>query len=357
MFYFCREPLNLPDTTPTQENIRAARRLLDNFLVDFPFANEASKAHALAFMLLPFVREMIEGPTPLHLFDAPKAGTGKSLLMGILSNVFIPYGAAMQTAPKEEDEWRKRLTTNFRDGQSHLLFDNIRELSSENLQAALTAPDCYWRDRLLGYNESLSLPIRCVWAATCNNISGTIEQLRRCVEIRLDARTDRPEERTEFRHPEIRRWLRQRRPKVVGAALTIIRAWVEAGKPGYSGTNPPMGSFEDWTRVMGGILETVGISGFLDNRQDFTEQADGESQTIREFAHEWFTIHGTQQVSANDLLPIARRYFEDRLGEGSERSQAIRLGKLLAHHRDWVLEERRLTVTPTPNGSRYSLRP
>src|SRR5262249_23219991 len=67
---------------PSKDEITAAR---DLFLVEqrgeFPFLNEAHSAHALALGLLLYARDMIDGPTPLHLFEAPEAGTGKNLLL------------------------------------------------------------------------------------------------------------------------------------------------------------------------------------------------------------------------------------------------------------------------------------
>ncbi len=310
VIYHEQIPLNLPSIIPNQRAVDRAVEMLYNLLTDFPFADDASFAHAVAFLLLPFVREMIDGPTPLHLFDAPKAGTGKSLLMSILANVFIPGGIMVQTAPKDEEEWRKRLTTMFRSGSSHLLLDNIRELTSENLQAALTSPACLWQDRLLGQNETLSLPIRCAWAATCNNLQGTIEQLRRCVQIRLDSKMDKPETRSKFRHPDPHLWLSKNRPAVVESVLTLVVAWVAEGRPSYSGKNPPMGSFEGWTRVMGGILESAGIDGFLDNREEFTAQADSESGSINAFIAEWSLLHGTSLKSARELLSLALNFFD-----------------------------------------------
>ncbi len=53
---------------------------------------------------------------------------------------------------------RRYLTTFFRDGGSHLMFDNVRELDSAVLQAALTAPDQLWTDRLLGSNTEGRYP-------------------------------------------------------------------------------------------------------------------------------------------------------------------------------------------------------
>src|SRR5262249_34585029 len=64
--------LTLPPVAdePDEGTRGVALMFLDEILCDFPFKDAASRAHAMAALLLPFVREMIEGPTPLHLFDA-----------------------------------------------------------------------------------------------------------------------------------------------------------------------------------------------------------------------------------------------------------------------------------------------
>jgi hypothetical protein len=61
--------------------------LLDELAGDFPFVSDSDRAHWLAALLLPFVRRMINGPTPLHFVEAPCNGAGKSLLCDIISIV------------------------------------------------------------------------------------------------------------------------------------------------------------------------------------------------------------------------------------------------------------------------------
>jgi hypothetical protein len=68
---------------PSSEQVREARALLlDELLGDFPFADEAARAHALGAMLLPFARELCGARTPLHLIDAPTPGTGERVARG-----------------------------------------------------------------------------------------------------------------------------------------------------------------------------------------------------------------------------------------------------------------------------------
>jgi hypothetical protein len=66
------ENLRLPKipTAPTDRDVERAVALIDDLIGDFPFLNEADRAAAYALLLLPFVRDMIDGPTPLHLLEA-----------------------------------------------------------------------------------------------------------------------------------------------------------------------------------------------------------------------------------------------------------------------------------------------
>src|SRR5208283_4559809 len=69
---------------PSEDEVAEARRLICHELLgDFPFVTNAHRAAAVAPMILPFVRYQIDGPTPLHLFDSPQPGSGKTLLADV----------------------------------------------------------------------------------------------------------------------------------------------------------------------------------------------------------------------------------------------------------------------------------
>ena len=66
---------------PTDDEVEQAKNLLlDEYLVDFPFEGDADRANALAYLLTPFIREMV-GLVPMLILDAPTPGTGKGLLL------------------------------------------------------------------------------------------------------------------------------------------------------------------------------------------------------------------------------------------------------------------------------------
>jgi len=319
---------------PTAVDIAKAHALIvDELLGDFPFISDAERANAVALLLLPFVRPLIHGPVPLHLFEKPQVGTGASLLVEVITSVATGRSPAVMTAGRDEDEWRKRITSSLRAGVQHIQIDNIRErLDSASLAAAITATS--WTDRLLGGNETITLPVRCIWIATGNNPALSSEITRRTVRIRLDAKQDRPWERTEFRHANLRLWALENRSELVWASLTLIRAWFAAGQPSAPSA-PSLGSFEAWARILGGVLNTSGIVGFLDNLKEFYDESDTEGTEIRGFLQAWMDKHGTETVTVSTLFEIATRPDSALdLKAKSEQGQKVRLGRMLAELRD-----------------------
>lgn len=288
---------------PTPADIAAARTLLlDDLLGDFPFTGEAERAHALALLLLGFVRPMIDAPTPLHMIEKPTPGTGATLMVDAIATILTGAGASVMTEGRDEDEWRKRLTAKLRQLPTLLLIDNLRqELDSSALAAALTAP--VWEDRVLGASDMVRLPVRCAWVATGNNPAVSHEIARRLVRIRLDARTDQPWRRDGFRHPDLMVWVRAQRGRLVAACLTLCRAWVAAGRPRAARS---LGSFEVWSQTLGGILHVAGVAGFLQNLDEVIAASDSEGGAWRAFIQLWWDRFGSAEVSVSDLLGLAQ---------------------------------------------------
>jgi len=327
---------------PTDHEIAAARSLLlDDLLGDFPFTTHAERAHAVALLLLGFLRAMIDGPTPLYLIEKPTPGTGATLMVDAIATILTGAGASVMTEGRDDEEWRKRITAKLRQIPSLVLIDNLRrELDSSALAAALTAP--FWEDRILGVSEMTRLPIRCAWIATGNNPEFSNEMARRLVRIRLDARVDQPWRRDGFRHPDLMVWVRGNRARLVAACLTLCRAWIAAGRPRGSRS---IGSYESWAQTLGGVLEVAGIEGFLGNLDEMMEASDREGAVWRSFVSSWWDRFGTAEVGTGDLFTLATECEPPLpLGGGNEKSQRIRLGKSLGKMRDRMFNVRGMQI-------------
>lgn len=341
----------VPERPTPEEVTRARQSLAEGLLGDFPFVGEAERAHAVSVIVLPFVRELIEGPTPLYLIEKPSPGTGGTLLADVLTYPATGRRAAALTEGRDEDEWRKRVTAKLQAGPTVVLIDNLRRrLESSAVSAAITAE--VWEDRLLGHTEMIRIPVRCAWVATGNNPALSAEIARRSVRVRLDAKVDRPWLRDGFRHPDLRGWVAERRGELVWGALTLGRAWLAAGRPEWGGQT--LGMFEGWSRVMGGLLEVAGVPGFLGNLDEFYEQSDAEGAAWRAFVARWWERHGEAEVGVSQLWPLVAPadpangdLLDLGLGDGSERSQRTKLGRLLAEARDRQYDGVRITAAGT----------
>lgn len=288
-------------TRPSPVEVAAARTLIcDDLLGDFPFVGSAERAHAVALLLLGFLRGMIDGPTPLHLIEKPTPGSGATLMVDAIATILTGAGASVMTEGRDDEEWRKRVTAKLRQIPSIVLIDNLRnKLDSAAVAAALTAP--FWEDRILGASEMARLPIRCLWIATGNNPEFSNEMARRLVRIRLDAHVERPWQRTGFRHPDLMSWVRANRPRLVAACLTLCQAWIAAGRPRGAKI---IGSFENWGHVIGGVLEVAGVEGFLSNLDEMMEASDAEGNAWSAFIAAWWDRFGTADVAAADLFDV-----------------------------------------------------
>ncbi len=334
---------------PTSDDLAWARTRIDELLMDFPFASNADRTNHIGTMVLLFVRHYIHGPTPLHSYEAPGPGTGKNLLVETSLYPAVGANVGIIADARDDDEMRKRITARLLEGRAVTLFDNItRPMDSGVISAAITARQ--WEDRRLGKTETLSLPVSTVWVMTANNPVLSMEIARRSIRIRLDPKVDRPWQRSGFRHPDLRHWVQQERGVLIRAILTFVQRWLASGEP--APTVQPLGSFESWSRVVGGILECAGYTDFLGNSLAFYETADTDGATWRTFTALWWEAHHDQPVSVKDLFPIAEGLDGLYLGKAvNERGQRSALGRHLKRRRDQVVGIYRIEEAGTSNNA------
>jgi hypothetical protein len=354
-YYSAPSELEIPKVAdaPSLLEIQNARSIIEELLHDFPLSGQPEKATCFALFISPFVRDLIQGQTPLHLIESPCPGTGKSLLARVLTYPALGHDIEFGTVPRDEDEFRKRITSALISNPSFVLFDNVSKLRSSQLSAAITSP--VWEDRILGGPEMARLPVKCIWIATGNNPDLSEEIARRTIRIRIDAKVDRPWQRdsSQFRHPNIISWVKQNRGELIWAALTLTKAWIAAGCPEPKGITP-FGSFEEYSRVIGGILQVAGVKGFLGNADEFYETSDSEGADLRFFVSKWWERFEGKPVGVSEIYKlIIEADLPIDLGNGKgERSQKTCLGKILSSLRDRQIGECRVVHAGSKNGAK-----
>jgi len=294
---------------PTREQVSAAIENINDAIGEFPYEDEASRANVFGLLLTPVLRPSIIGCTPLAVVDAPQAGTGKSLLIDVLSIITTGRPSAMVPYPYKEEEMQKQIGASLAAGRQLIAFDNLEgELRSPCLALALTAKE--YEARILGFSRNMTVPNVSTWIVTGNNIRPAGDMPRRCYQIRLNAKQAVPYRGREFKHPDLLKWVFSNRSELLHSLLVISRFWFSRGCPeGTSG--PAIGSFEDWHRKVSGILRAAQVKGFLANYTAFIEQEDESPRQWEGFLEQLHeTLPGGEDKSCSgwfavsDLLPM-----------------------------------------------------
>ncbi len=261
---------------PTEKEVAAALGELNKVFGDFPFASylgdDADKGKAgswaafLTLLIMPLVREVYEGYTPIFAVDKPDAGTGASLLIDTIHRVWTGEAAPSADWPArgDDEDVLKKVTSMLIAGSASIYFDNVHGVIGGSVIPKLATGK--HRDRKLGGNEMFEGDVRCPIIFAGNSLQFTDENVRRIIPIRLDAQMSDPTEGRAFQIEDLEAYLTENRSKVLAAAITLVRNWFAKGaKP----SRAKVASFEPFAAMMGGILEANGIDGFLAGRGTF----------------------------------------------------------------------------------------
>lgn len=339
----------IPDR-PTLDDAKSAVEELYALVEDFPFAKPEYKATWLAALLTPLVRWAIDGPTPLFLFDANTPGSGKTKLCDLVAIVATGRVMARGDYPDHNEEMQKTILSIAIEGDRAVLFDNVDSgaaIGGAALDRALTARTI--KGRILGKSQMTpELPFDAVLFATGNNLGLKGDALRRIVPCRLESQEERPETRKDFRigkdcvcgcRGDLLAHAKKVRGRLVRAALTIVRAYIVAGRPDRGLV--PM----DYPAWCGVVRDAVHWATDTDPCGGRTELAanDEETNSLRALIAAWKALcesKGRASLSAaevvefleqdrdhhSDLRSIVSGWTRD--GKPSSRSIGNRLNKV-----------------------------
>jgi hypothetical protein len=234
-------------------------------------------------------------------------------------------------APAKNDELEKTVGSALIEGRPVITLDNINhKLFSGSLASFITNyPDS--TIRALGQSRTKVSPAPTAWVSTANNLSASEELAKRVVPCMLDARSENPEQDREFAIENLTEWAEEHRGELVAAVCVIVRAWVQKGA--LRSPTARLGGFEEWAGVMGGILESIGVNGLLDNRKAFLLNANAEAEDWGPFFAEWLGRPewlGTW-IRMEDLATmVATCDLGDALGINDSANVSMQLGRRLS---------------------------
>jgi putative DNA primase/helicase len=253
-------PAYIPDQ-PTGEDAQAALTILSSLLDEFPFVAEVDRSVALSALITPIVRGAVS-VAPLHAIRASTAGTGKSYLADTASAIATGRPCPVVAISPKPEETEARLIGLMLAAFPLISLDNVNgELGGDLLCQAVERPTV--RVRRLGASDIFEIESRATFFATGNGLRVRGDMTRRTVICNLDAGVERPEQR-QFTHSPVDDVIADR-GKYVAAALTVVRAYIVAGKPGKL---PQLASFEEWSDLVRSALVWLGLPDPVETTED-----------------------------------------------------------------------------------------
>jgi hypothetical protein len=265
---------DIPDK-PTKEEIKKAVDILKHeAFADVAFESETDFSHAVALALTPIIQPLLDRDEtpPAFVIGSPKRGTGKGFLFKIIQNIVYGRQMGVMPLPEREEEKEKRLAAIAMQSLPMVVFDNVRgKLKSESLEAFIT--EKVWTLRVLNKSEIVTTPKNTIIVITGNNLETNEDMGSRICWINLDTKSSKPDRRA-IKNEDILSSITKNRGLYLGTLLTLVRAWFADGCP--TNANVGKGRFRQWRKIVGNILATSGIEGFM--QQDESEVTEEEEQ-------------------------------------------------------------------------------
>lgn len=230
--------------SPSRAALAAAWETLWHPFREFPYVTPDDRAVTVAAILTAIVRRTLP-LAPAFSFDAPVAGSGKTILATCIAAI---TGGDLNSIPKckEEDELRKRLIATLLEGHNHMLLDNIKGMfRSSALEAFMTGRR--YSDRILGISKMANLPTNVLVLISGNNFVPASDLSRRVLTCRIDPRVEDAFRRS-FELDAVE-YCVEHRQKLIAAGLTLLLGFQAAGAPRADGTTA-LGSFEAWDKMV-----------------------------------------------------------------------------------------------------------
>jgi hypothetical protein len=265
--------------TPDEENIADAKNgidfLLSEVFSEFSFYQEKGLHEhlAIAFLLTGIFRKIIS-MAPGFLIVANVQGTGKTTLARMVHVFLTGHDLPVKSLNGNSEEANKEVLAFLSQSAAMVCFDNLldgSELNDPTIAKVLTSTK--FQGRLLGKTQEITVPTNTLFSFTGNNVTLAVDLVRRISMIKLISKEERPESKNYKHNDVVQRCLNIRR-KVIHAALSITKAYFNAGCP-LDNSNLSSSGFPDWDKMVRfPILWATGVDildSFTSNRNQSSE--------------------------------------------------------------------------------------
>ena len=308
---------------PTVEQGKEAIKMIDDLLVDFPFADKVSEAVAMSLLLSSVVRRTMD-TAPIYFIDADDAEAGKTTLAKVGGALATGRDIEVQAYASNVEERDKLLPALLLCGSPYLLFDNLPDgcvIEGAEMEKIITSPT--YQSRPFGKNDTVrTMPTNATMVFTGNKMGAKGAMTTRGLLIRIVP--DKPLAERTFKHPDIVAHTIKLRPLLVAAILTALRAYLVHGKEAERDRD----RFPDWSKL---IRSAVIWYGYADPQRggDKLRVDDPVKEAQREVLRAWWRKFADKPMLARDLARDAwtRAVLAEGLEIQDREVNAIRAGR------------------------------
>lgn len=281
----------------TRAQAEAALAGLLDLFDEFPFESERDRSVAMCLCIMACVRRMLP-LSPGVLLDSPSSGIGKGLVINVASIVATGDVVKPQPQPKDEDELTKLLFSALRDGCSHIAFDNVSgQFGGEAYDMLMTSP--VFRGRILGQSAVQSVPATALVTISGRNVAFRGDAAGRTLRCRMVTPLERPDEDRVWKYPQLERHVTAHRGEIVTQILTVVRAYLVAGRPCEM---RPLRMYYEWGAM---AREPLVWLGMVDPVESITKQrveSDSDLAAYGELTHAMYEAFGDRPMTMAKLV-------------------------------------------------------
>ena len=341
---FRARDFTVPDT-PTRAEAENALGTIRDLVSEFGFVGLVDRAAAISAILTAAVRASLTNAPMFHV-RAHMAGSGKSYLCELITAFATAQRGAPTAYPSDEEECRKLLIAELLRAPAVIEFDNLTSdlVPHKSLCSALTSK--HISGRILGVSQIANVGTCALFLSSGNNVGPTRDMTRRCITIHLDPGCELPASRV-FRRPQLVQDVLKQRERYVSAALTIIRAWITAGRP--KSDSRALVGYEEWGDLCRHSLIWLGLPDPA--ASVFVAMADDpDRELLSRLLACWPSTFSGRPTMVRDLVRASeigsgsadlREVLQDITGELGEINRR-RLGWWLKQHAGQIVDGKRL---------------
>lgn len=198
--------------------------------------------------------------------------------------------------PTDDEECRKLLLSELLTSPAVIEFDNLTSdlIPHKSLCTALTSE--FISGRILGQSKTAEASTRALFLSSGNNVQPVRDMTRRTVTITLDPACEIPAARNFTKQPVSE--VRANRGRYVSLALTIVRAWVCAGRPETQCKS--IASYSDWSDYCRQSLLWLGLPDPANCIFESMNE-DPDRETLGNLLIAWFNCFYSRTVTVKEL--------------------------------------------------------